>query len=162
MKRFIRILSLLLIALMITLTLLLITPVEEAPLVGTDNINTYVFTGSSLHDELKYLVVSGLTSFEAIRSATYIPATFANRTEDLGSIEPGKKADLVLLNSNPLGDIENTQDIEAVFLDGRLFDKTGLEQLEEYTEEMADSYRLNLKLLYELFSSPLMRKQMAD
>jgi hypothetical protein len=129
---------------------------------GTDNLDTYVFTGSSLHDELSMLVDSGLSPLEALQSATLIPARFAELEHELGTIEVNKRADMLILNSNPLIDIRNTVDIYGVIFDGRYIDINALESLEEYATDMANSARLNLRLLWDMLSSPLMRVQLAD
>jgi hypothetical protein len=84
------------------------------------------FPGFSLHEELQLLVKVGLTSMEALQTATLSPARFLGLEKDLGTIEAGKVADLVLLNANPLTDIRNTQQIEAVVLGGRLMARTDL------------------------------------
>lgn len=131
-------------------------------LAGTDNIDTYVFTGSSLHDELSMLVEAGLSPLEALQSATINAAQFANQEEEVGSVQVGKEADMILLKGNPLIDIENTQRIAGVVFDGRYFDESALGQLEEYSINMAQSFRVNLHYLVDLLMSPLMRVQLAD
>jgi Amidohydrolase family len=98
-------------------------------LAGTDTGNPYCFPGFSLHDELALLVISGLTPVEALRSATLNPAKFFGLDQTLGTIEQGKIADLVLLDANPLLDIRNTQRINAVVSNGRLFDRKALDKL---------------------------------
>lgn len=98
-------------------------------LAGTDTPNPYCFPGFSLHDELALLVEAGLTPLEALRTATLNPAEFLGAMDSLGTIAPGKLADLVLLNGNPLADIHNTQAIDAVMLDGRLIDRAAREQI---------------------------------
>ena len=98
-------------------------------LAGTDTGNPFCFPGFSLHDELALLVIAGLTPVEALRSATLNPATFFGLEQTLGTIEPGKIADLVLLDANPLDDIRNTQRINAVVLNGRLFDRKALDKM---------------------------------
>jgi imidazolonepropionase-like amidohydrolase len=89
-------------------------------LAGTDTPNPYVFPDSSLHDELELLVKAGLTPLEALQAATVRPAEYLGMTDRLGSITPGKLADLVLLDGNPLADIANTRRIAAVVFDGKL------------------------------------------
>jgi hypothetical protein len=93
---------------------------------GTDAMNPYCFPGFSLHDELALLVESGLTPLAALQSATINPAVFLGRTGELGSIEAGKIANLVLLGADPLADIRNTTQVQAVWLEGKYFDKAGL------------------------------------
>ena len=70
-------------------------------------------------EELELLVTAGLSPAEALRTATSNPATFLNRTEELGSITKGKLADAVLLNANPLENIRAVRDIDTVVFDGR-------------------------------------------
>ena len=85
--------------------------------------------GISLHVELERLVEAGLSPLRALQSATLNPARVVKMTDSLGSIEPGKLADLVLLDANPLEDIRNTQKIRAVVADGRLYRRADLDQL---------------------------------
>jgi hypothetical protein len=85
--------------------------------------------GIGLHVELVRLVEAGLTSLEALRAATLNPARVLGMTDSLGSVEPGKLADLVLLDANPLDDIRNTQKIRAVIANGLLYRRADLDQL---------------------------------
>lgn len=104
---------------------------------GTDAMNPYCFPGFSLHDELALLVDSGLPPLAALQAATLNPAKFMKRTVELGTIEPGKIADLVLLGADPLQDIHNTTQIEAVWLKGQYFDRSALAGLLEKAKEAA-------------------------
>ena len=85
--------------------------------------------GLALHEELVRLVEAGLTPLEALQAATLNPARVLGMADSLGSIEPGKLADLVLLDANPLEDIRNTQKIRAVVANGRLYRRADLDQL---------------------------------
>lgn len=98
-------------------------------LAGTDTGNPFCFPGFSLHEELALLVIAGLTPIEALRSATLNPAKFFGLDQTLGTIEQGKIADLVLLDANPLVDIRNTQRINAVVSNGRLYDRKALDKM---------------------------------
>jgi Amidohydrolase family len=98
-------------------------------LAGTDAMNPYCMPGFSLHDELALLVESGLTPLAALEAATLRPAEFLGRSEELGGIAPGKRADLVLLSADPLADIRNTTQIQAVWLRGKYLDRAALDQL---------------------------------
>jgi len=90
-------------------------------LAGTDTgPNTPVAAGAGLHEELELLVQAGLTPMEALQSATRNPARYLGKLADMGTIEPGKLADLVLLDANPLEDIRNTRKIRLVVLKGRI------------------------------------------
>lgn len=86
---------------------------------GTDAGTSGVVWGYSLHDELELLVNAGLSSGEALAAATRSAATWLQIDDKIGTIEPGKFADLVLLNANPLEDIRNTRNIAGVFVNGR-------------------------------------------
>jgi imidazolonepropionase-like amidohydrolase len=97
-------------------------------LAGTDTGALDCFPGFSLHDELALLVQAGLTPMEALQSATRDPASCLGRSNDLGTIEQRKLADLVLLDANPLDDIRNTTRIAAVIANGRLLTRTALDQ----------------------------------
>jgi hypothetical protein len=96
-------------------------------LAGTDFPNAYVFPGFSLHDELSLMVKGGISELDALRAATLNAAKFMNRENDFGSVAVGKLASLVLLNKNPLENIENTKSIETVILRGKVFDKKELD-----------------------------------
>jgi len=85
--------------------------------------------GISLHVELERLVEASLSPLEALQTATLNPARVLEMADSLGTIEPGKLADLVLLDANPLKDIRNTQKIRAVVADGRLYRRADLDQL---------------------------------
>lgn len=92
-------------------------------LAGTDMGNPYVFPGFSLHDELELMVEAGLTPMQALQTATLNPARYLGKEEQLGTIGVGKLADLVLLDANPLVDIRNTKQINAVVVAGKLLDR---------------------------------------
>lgn len=98
-------------------------------LAGTDLSNPYVYPGFSLHDELASFVAAGFTPLEALRTATLEPARFLGAADSLGSIAVGKRADLVLLDGNPLEDIRNTTRILAVVAAGRLYDREAIRKI---------------------------------
>jgi imidazolonepropionase-like amidohydrolase len=104
---------------------------------GTDAMNPYCFPGFSLHDELALLVDSGLTPLAALQAATLNPARFLGRTAELGTVEPGKIANLVLLRADPLANIHNTTQIEAVWLRGQYFDRNALDGLLQHARQAA-------------------------
>ena len=93
---------------------------------GTDTPIFLLTPGFSLHNELSLLVKAGLSPLEALEAATSRPAEYFG-LENLGLIKEGMLADLVLLNLNPLADIENTQSIQAVIRNGKLYDREALD-----------------------------------
>jgi imidazolonepropionase-like amidohydrolase len=97
-------------------------------LAGTDSTAPYIIPGFALHQELALLVQAGLTPMQALQAATRNPADFLGKLETQGTIEPGKTADLLLLDANPLEDIHNTQKIRALILRGKLLDRTTLDE----------------------------------
>ncbi len=98
-------------------------------LAGTDLGLPYVLPGFSLHDELGLLVEAGLSPLEALQAATRNAADAVGWGDDLGTVESGKLADLVLLDRDPLADIANTTRIAAVVANGRLLEDSELERL---------------------------------
>ena len=98
-------------------------------LAATDAVVWYVFPGFSLHDELELFVKAGLSPMEALQTATLNPATYLGLIDMVGTIEQGKKADLVLLEANPLENISNTKRITSVIVDGQLIQKASLDKL---------------------------------
>jgi imidazolonepropionase-like amidohydrolase len=64
----------------------------------------------------------GMTNMEALRTATLNPALTLGMERDLGSLEPGKLADLVVLDRNPLESIRHTETVRMIMLNGRLYD----------------------------------------
>jgi hypothetical protein len=100
-----------------------------AVLAGTDVGNPFIYAGFSLHDELELLVQSGLTPFEALRTATVNPAKYLGMEKSLGTIEKGKLADLVLLDANPLANISNTRKVNAVITNGHLLKRQDLDEM---------------------------------
>jgi predicted amidohydrolase YtcJ len=93
---------------------------------GTDAPIAYLVPGLALHDELALLVRAGLTPMQALRAATYEPAAYLGALDSLGTVRPGRAADLVLLRADPLADIRNTRRIEAVIARGRVVDRDAL------------------------------------
>jgi hypothetical protein len=98
-------------------------------LAGTDSGDPYVVPGRALHDELELLVQAGLTPAQALRTATINPARYFGIHAQAGSVDRGKRADLVLLDANPIEDIRNVRKVSAVVLRGRLLDRLRLDRL---------------------------------
>lgn len=107
-------------------------------LAGTDTPLPFCFPGFALHDELALMVESGVTPLGALQAATRNPAMFLDATDKYGSVTPGKIADLVLLDADPLQDIHNTTKIAEVFLSGKEFDRAALDRMLRSAEEQAN------------------------
>ena len=106
-------------------------------LAGTDTAaGVRVYPGFSLHEELELLVQAGLTPMEALQAATLNAGKYLG-LQDTGTIEKGKRADLVLLDANPLADIKNTRKIQSVVLAGRYLSRMDLDRLLAGVEEAA-------------------------
>jgi len=91
-------------------------------LAGTDTPEPFCPPGLSLHQELEILVESGLPPAAALQSATLNNAKVLKVEEHLGSIQPGKLADILILDANPLASIRNTRRIATVIRGGRVLD----------------------------------------
>ena len=90
---------------------------------GSDTPEWFFGYGWTIHRELESLVAAGLTPHQALAAATRNPAEFLRASKEWGTIEPGKRADLLLLEADPLEDIRNTARIEAVSVGGRWLDR---------------------------------------
>jgi imidazolonepropionase-like amidohydrolase len=95
-------------------------------LLGSDAPQVFNVPGFSIHHELQYMVDSGLTPYEALRTGTVNVASFL-KTLDSGTIKVGNASDLVLLNGNPLADIKQTRQIEGVMLGSKWMDRRYLD-----------------------------------
>jgi hypothetical protein len=107
-------------------------------LAGTDAVAPYTYPGFSLHDELALLVEAGLTPLEALRTATVNPVQCLG-VKDMGSIEPGMKANLLMLEANPALNIANTKKISAVVTRGTLYTRSQLDDLLNRCARIASS-----------------------
>jgi imidazolonepropionase-like amidohydrolase len=95
-------------------------------LLGSDAPQVFNVPGFSTHQELQYLVAAGLSPYEALRTGTVNVAGYLGRAEDSGTVRAGNRADLVLLNGNPLRDIRQTRSIEGVMIGDRWLPKAYL------------------------------------
>ena len=136
-------------------------------LAGSDAPDSFAFPGSGLHDELGHLVQAGLTPLDALRAATLEPARFLGLESSAGELQagvirPGARADIVLLNSNPLEDIGAVRDIETVVLAGAVYDRTELDRMLNQVELSAASWTMWPKFVWQILRSPIMLAQFAD
>ena len=97
-------------------------------LLGSDAPQIMNVPGFSVHEELEFLVLAGLSPLQALQSGTTNPARFFGQ-DDQGSIEQGKLADLVLLEKNPLDDIQATKTILGVMRGGQWYSRTQLDEM---------------------------------
>jgi imidazolonepropionase-like amidohydrolase len=100
-------------------------------LAGTDLTVPYIYPGSSVHDEIRMFALAGLTQLQALQTATRNPVHFFGLQNRLGTVEPGKGAELVLLDGNPLMDLRNLDRIQAVITHGKILRKTELAAMTE-------------------------------
>ncbi|MDX1543414.1 MAG: amidohydrolase family protein [Christiangramia sp.] len=103
-------------------------------LAGTDTSNPNIYPGFSLHEELQIFVKAGFTELEALQTATINPAIYTGREEELGSIEQGKIADLLILDKNPLENIKNTLSIYGLVRRGEYLNRDALNKLLDYNK----------------------------
>lgn len=104
-------------------------------LAGTDSYDPYSFPGISLHSELEELVKAGLSPAEALACATINPSEYFQVSKDYGTVEEEKKADLLILNKNPLLNIKNTTSIESLFFNGNMYTKEDIDAMKKYVED---------------------------
>ena len=97
-------------------------------LLGTDTMKVGTLPGYSLHDELTYFVTAGMTPYEAIRAGTAHAATFLGQENEFGRVAKGLRADLLLVDANPLLDVRNVSKIAGVMAGGRWFTSDELER----------------------------------
>jgi hypothetical protein len=101
---------------------------EGVPVVaGTDALVPGVVPGFSLHDELEALANAGLSNRQVLESATRLPAEWLGTIEDRGIVAAGKRADLLLLEGNPLADIKNTRRIAGIIVRGQFYSRPELD-----------------------------------
>lgn len=112
----------------------MIEPMQNAGvkiLAGSDcgAFNSYVYPGQSLHGELNALAEAGLSNAQALRTSIVNGPEFFGLGDNYGSVEEGKVADLLLLEENPLENLQNIQGITAVVKNGKVFNSEDLKEL---------------------------------
>jgi hypothetical protein len=107
-------------------------------LAGTDVSNwNFTVPGTSLHSELQWFTQAGLTPLEALQTATLNPAKYLGMEDASGTVDVGKRGDLLVLDADPTEKIENTRRIIAVVLGGHLIDRNELNQMLEGARKRA-------------------------
>ena len=94
--------------------------------------------GHSLHREMELYVEAGFTPMEALQAATLVPARAMKRDKELGTLEPGKIADFLIVDGDPLADIRNLRRITAVVKDGRAYDPAKLWTMVGFSPELSE------------------------
>jgi imidazolonepropionase-like amidohydrolase len=105
---------------------------------GSDTPEWLMLYGHTLHLELVDLRDAGLSNYAALEAATRNPALFFGTLNKTGTIEKGKRADLVLLEANPLDDIANTQKRAGVMLKGKYYDQA---EMNKWLDEIAPRFQ---------------------
>ena len=96
--------------------------------------------GLGAHWEMWSFALGGMTPMEALETGTLAPARYLGMERDLGSIEVGKLADLVILDANPLEDIRNSDTVDRVMLNGRLYQAATMNEMVTGNRKLADLY----------------------
>ena len=110
-------------------------------LLGTDAAQAYHIPGFSIHEELVMLVEASLSPYEALEAGTRNAAEAMGKSAEFGTIEIGKRADLILLEDNPLEDVSNIQNRDGVMVRGRWLTDA---QLQSILDGLVESYQPNL------------------
>jgi hypothetical protein len=105
---------------------------------GSDSPQIFQVPGFSLQDELREMVAAGLTPFQALEAGTRVSAEFLGKFDKFGLVRKGYRADLVLLNRNPLERVRNFQSRAGVMVNGRWLSQ---EELQQKLDEMAKRFR---------------------
>jgi hypothetical protein len=104
---------------------------------GSDAPQFFNVPGFSIHHELRMMVASGLTPYEVLVTGTKNPAIYFGTPDEFGTVEPGRRADLILLEANPLEDISNVQKRAGVMVRGEWWPENAIQQrLEEIAARM--------------------------
>lgn len=106
-------------------------------MVGTDLVFPGIIPGYAVHEEMAMWQAAGVPAADILRSATIVPARFMGLDGQLGTVSEGKAASLVLVRSNPLEDIQNARQVEAVFLRGQYTNRADLDRLLQEAKELA-------------------------
>ncbi len=108
---------------------------------GSDTPEFLFLYGFSMHRELKALADAGLSNYAALEAATKNPSMFFGTLEKVGTIEKGRRADLILLDANPLENISNTERRSGVMLKGKYYTQTEMNRwLDEIAPRIAGSH----------------------
>ena len=107
-------------------------------LLGTDSFGSLV-PGFSIHKELELIVAAGISAYDALRMGTANVAAYLDEADSAGTIEVGKRADLVLLDGNPLTNIRNTRDVRGVYTQGKWYPAPQLNSMLKEAEALVSA-----------------------
>ena len=107
-------------------------------LLGTDSPQIFSVPGFSIHREMRVMVESGMTPYQVLESGTRRVAEYFGTLETAGTVAKGKRADLILVNANPLEDVANVAKRTGVMVNGRWLSEG---QIQETLQEIAAAYR---------------------
>ncbi len=96
--------------------------------------------GIGVHWEIWMMAQGGMTPLEALRTATLNPAINLGLDDNIGSLQPGKLADLIVLDKNPLDDIKNTETVKYTMVNGRLYDAEQMNEIGNYNKPRGKFY----------------------
>ncbi|MEM1112994.1 MAG: amidohydrolase family protein [Pseudomonadota bacterium] len=109
-------------------------------MVGTDVGDTLIYPGASFHDEMHMMVEGGMPAAAVLRAATVTAAEYEGMDDRHGSIAPGKAANLVLLVKNPLENIGNSSSVDAIYYQGRYYNRDELDVVMAGVESRAKGF----------------------
>ncbi len=115
----------------LTLYLKLLKRMEQigVPLLVSAGDGEFIIPGYGYHEEMKIFARAGVSPYNILRATSYNAASFFGQADKWGSIEKGKRADLILLNANPLDNIHNVDKIEGITIKGKWLSKKSMEQM---------------------------------
>jgi tetratricopeptide (TPR) repeat protein len=119
-------------------------------MVGTDAMNPGVVPGFSVHEELQHLIEVGFTPFEALQAGTQYPADFLRGSSEFGTVTKGKRADLILVEGNPLQDVARAAHPSGVMVRGRWLTAA---QLARMLEDVPRGYAKELEVAKNSFQN---------
>jgi imidazolonepropionase-like amidohydrolase len=94
---------------------------------GSDAPQFFNVPGFSIHHEMRMMAAAGLSPYEVLVTGTRNPARYFGASETFGTVAPGKRADLILLEANPLMDLANLRRLAGVMVRGQWFSKADIE-----------------------------------